>query len=70
MTDPRSFIVRIYPRESGGVSGVVEDPETGLRRAFRSARELWELVAVRDAGPRTDSATGEESKPQRKEQEP
>jgi hypothetical protein len=70
MTDPRSFILRIYRRESGQVSGVVEDPQTGSRRPFSSARELWKLVAPRDAGLRTDSATGRSSKPQRKESKP
>jgi hypothetical protein len=70
MTDPRSFILRIYRRESGRASGVVEDPQTGTRRAFSSARQLWELVAPQDAGPRTDSATGGSSKTQSKERKP
>ena len=56
MTDPRSLILRIYRRESGRVSGVVEDPQTGARRSFSTAQELWDLVAEQEAGPQTGSA--------------
>jgi hypothetical protein len=67
MNDPRSLILRIYRRSSGRVSGVAEDPQTGTRRAFSSARELWELVASQDALPHAESATDVASNNQSKE---
>jgi hypothetical protein len=55
MRDPRSFILRIYRRELGGVSGVLEDPQTGVKRPFGTAERLWELVTEHEAEPQTGS---------------
>jgi hypothetical protein len=46
----RSYIVRVYrPQKKGSetISGLVEDPERGTRRAFRSFDELRFLLGSR-----------------------
>jgi hypothetical protein len=44
MRAPVSVILRIYRREAGSVSGVLEDPQTGARRAFASVEDLCRLI--------------------------
>lgn len=42
-----SFILRLYRNEKGqaeGFAGIVEDPVTGLKKAFRSGEELLCLL--------------------------
>jgi hypothetical protein len=45
--DLRSFVVRVLGSAKIGdrVNGVVEVVETGVRRPFTSAAELWAIVA-------------------------
>ena len=47
MGETRSFVVRVLgPAKIGDrVNGVVEVVETGVRRPFTSAAELWAIVA-------------------------
>ena len=40
----RSYIVRVYRQQAGGITGVVESVETGDAAAFRSAEELWAVL--------------------------
>jgi hypothetical protein len=48
MREIRSFVVRIYRRDKRGVAGVVEDVRTGCFHSFRSAPDLWAIVATPD----------------------
>ena len=70
MTDPRSFILRIYRRDPDRVSGVVEDPQTGARRPFSNAQMLWELVATQGSAQQAGSGSDPPSADQPKEREP
>ena len=45
MREIRSFVVRIYRRGPQGVSGVVEDVQTGGIHYFHSALDLWLVLA-------------------------
>ena len=47
MREIRSFVVRIYRRDAQGVTGVVEDVQTGCIHSFHSALDLWLVLAAR-----------------------
>ncbi len=47
MRSPRSFIVRIYRRGFGSLSGIVEDSSSGEQRSFNSMAELWALFVAK-----------------------
>ena len=47
MREIRSFVVRIYRRDTHGVSGVVEDVQTGCIHSFHSALDLWLVLESR-----------------------
>jgi hypothetical protein len=47
MREIRSFVVRIYRRDAHGVTGVVEDVQTGCIHSFHSALDLWLVLAAR-----------------------
>ena len=47
MREIRSFVVRIYRRDAQGVSGVVEDVQTGCTHSFHSALDLWLVLDSR-----------------------
>lgn len=53
----RSYVVRIYRRQSEHVDGVVEDVKTGQSRPFHSSADLWQALR----GPWRRAAAG--SKP-------
>lgn len=44
MAGLRSYVVRIYRQGFRSLSGVVEDTNTGGKRAFRNIRELSALL--------------------------
>ena len=44
MSDPRSYVVRIYCQGYRTLSGVVEDPHTGRMRTFRNIQQLSVLL--------------------------
>jgi hypothetical protein len=48
---PRSFIVRIYRRGFGSLSGIVEDSSSGEQRSFKSMAELWAVFLARSRRP-------------------
>ena len=56
MREIGSFIVRVYRRDAGSVSGVVEDVRTGHVHAFHDVLDLW-LVLLR---PRIDDHPGKQ----------
>lgn len=41
----RSYVVRVYRQEAGGVTGVIESVETGDIRPFRSSDEVWSVLS-------------------------
>jgi hypothetical protein len=58
----RSYVVRVYRRTRNDpdsparrgtdrvrLDGIVEEPETGMRRSFHGVDELWRLLAKRSA---------------------
>jgi hypothetical protein len=45
MREIRSFVIRVYRRDAKGVWGVVEDVQTGCWHSFRSAPDLWAVLA-------------------------
>ena len=47
MREIASFIVRIYRRDGGRASGVVEDVQSGEVNPFHSSAELWLLLLAR-----------------------
>lgn len=51
MTHITSFIVRVYRRDADGVSGVVEDVQTGCVHSFHSPLDLWGVLAAKPAKP-------------------
>jgi hypothetical protein len=48
MREIRSFVVRVYRRDSKGISGVVQDVQTGCFHSFHSAPDLWKVLASQD----------------------
>ena len=42
----KSYIIRIYQKDEGSVSGVVENVERQTRERFDSPDELWSLVTI------------------------
>lgn len=48
MREIRSFVIRIYRRDSKGVWGVVEDVQTGCFHSFHSPTDLWAVLAHAD----------------------
>ena len=54
MHEAEVYVVRVYRRDAGGVSGIVEDVRQGTSRAFRTASELFDLILGHpptDGGP-------------------
>jgi hypothetical protein len=51
MREIGSFIVRIYRRDTTGISGVVEDVQTGCIHSFHSALDLWRVLEARPIDP-------------------
>lgn len=51
----RSYVVRFYRQEVGGVAGMVESVETGEATPFRSPDELWSALQ-RDVSRRRSSS--------------
>lgn len=49
MREIRSFVVRLYRRDQQGLSGVVEDVQTGCVHTFHTADDLWQVVSARSA---------------------
>lgn len=47
MTEIASFIVRVYRRDGGRASGVVEDVQTGCVHSFHSPADLWVVLLAR-----------------------
>ena len=47
MREIASYIVRIYRRDGGHASGVVEDVRTGHVHPFHSSADLWLLLLAR-----------------------
>ena len=44
MRQLRSYIVRIYRQGFDRLWGTVEDAETGFKRSFSNAEEMWTLL--------------------------
>ena len=45
MREIRSYVIRVYRRGPQGVSGVVEDVQTGCNHYFHSPLDLWLVLA-------------------------
>lgn len=43
----RSYIVRVYRQGARTLTGVVEDPRSGVSRAFETMEDLWALLRER-----------------------
>jgi hypothetical protein len=63
MDTPLTFIVRIYRRAQGRLTGVVEDVQGSVRSRFSNPEELWEAIVRRGIagdrefpGPKDDSS--------------
>lgn len=41
MNEPGVYVIRVYRRESDGLSGVVESVSSGEQRPFHTCEELW-----------------------------
>lgn len=61
MTSIRSYVVRIYRSSRAGITGVVEDVQTGRTQPFSSATELWQ--ALRKRSPRPAGLCRDERQP-------
>ena len=44
MNEPRVYVVRVYRRDSAGMSGVVESVESGEQLPFHSTEALWRAL--------------------------
>ena len=44
MREIGSFVVRVYRRGGRGISGVVEDVQTGCVHSFHSVFDLWQAL--------------------------
>ena len=51
MASIRSYVVRIYRSSSTGMTGVVEDVQTGRTQPFSSVTELWQALRKRSPRP-------------------
>jgi hypothetical protein len=51
MTSIRSYVVRIYRSSRAGMTGVVEDVQTGRTQPFSSVTELWQALRKRTPRP-------------------
>ncbi|HJW47537.1 MAG TPA: hypothetical protein VJ484_13775 [Lysobacter sp.] len=51
MTSIRSYVVRIYRSSRAGMTGVVEDVQTGRTQPFSSVTELWQALRKRSPRP-------------------
>ena len=51
MASIRSYVVRIYRSSRTGMTGVVEDVQTGRTQAFNSVTELWQALRKRSPRP-------------------
>ncbi|NOR42103.1 MAG: hypothetical protein GQ572_02120 [Gammaproteobacteria bacterium] len=40
----KSYIIRVYKRDEGSASGIVEDVEENKRNRFSNANQLWSLI--------------------------
>lgn len=40
----KSYIIRVYKRDKGSASGIVEDVEASKRTGFSNANQLWSLI--------------------------
>ncbi|GAB3090504.1 hypothetical protein [Lysobacter terrae] len=47
MASIRSYVVRIYRSSRAGITGVVEDVQTGRTQPFSSVTELWQALRKR-----------------------
>lgn len=41
----RAYIIRVWQTENGRVVGQLSDPAQGWRYPFRSAEDLWRMIA-------------------------
>lgn len=51
MASIRSYVVRIYRSSRAGMTGVVEDVQTGHTQPFSSVTELWQALRKRSPRP-------------------
>lgn len=51
MTSIRSYVVRIYRSSRAGMTGVVEDVQTGRTQPFSSVTELWQALRKQSRRP-------------------
>jgi hypothetical protein len=51
MASIRSYVVRIYRSSRSGITGVVEDVQTGRTQPFSSVTELWQALRKRSPRP-------------------
>jgi hypothetical protein len=66
VSHPESYVVRIYRRDpwlSGRVAGMVEVVATDSQIAFRSLRELQQILSGRDGRLRVQRGGGESDHP-------
>jgi len=61
MASIRSYVVRIYRSSRAGITGVVEDVQTGRTQPFSSVTELWQ--ALRKRSPRPAESCADERQP-------
>jgi hypothetical protein len=61
MSQPRSYIVRVYRQGARNLAGVVEDAWTGGQRSFSSMQELWSLLRRPLPGSSTSSTRGKKA---------
>ena len=54
------YVVRIYRREAGTVSGIVEDAWHGRSQSFHSAAEMTALILGQDDDAKKITSTKEE----------
>jgi hypothetical protein len=48
----RSYIVRIYRQGARTLTGIVEDPHSGLTHAFETVEDLWAVLRAPRIGRR------------------
>ena len=63
MRDLRSYVVKVYRQQGGGVAGTVQEVRTGRTVPFQTMEELWQ--AVRSALPNAGAGPSERRRARR-----
>lgn len=60
MREIGSFVVRVYRRGARGISGVVEDVQTGCVHSFHSVFDLWQALERAPLPPSSNKGSRDE----------